>query len=61
MKFLTKKQLAEALGLRSTRIIDEWVRKRMIPVSVLGHRSRFFDLEKVKTALAKFERTAVGQ
>lgn len=61
MKMFTKKQLAEALGLRSTRIIDEWVRKRMIPVHVLGHRTRLFDLEKTKAALAKFERKAVGQ
>jgi len=61
MKLLTKKQLAAALGLRSTRLIDEWVRKRMVPVFVLGHKSRFFDLEKTKAALAKFERKAVGQ
>jgi len=56
-----KKQLAEALGLKSTRIIDTWVRKRMIPVFVLGHRTRLFDLEKTKAALARFERKAVGQ
>jgi len=61
MKLLTKKKLAEALGLRSTRLIDEWVKKRMIPVFDLGHRSKFFDLEKTKAALAKFEKKAVGQ
>lgn len=61
LKLLTKKQLVAALGLRSTRIIDSWTRKRMIPVIVADHRTRLFDLEKVKTALAKFERKAVGQ
>lgn len=61
MKSLTKVQLAEALGLQSTRIIDEWLRKHMIPVFILGHRTRLFDLEKTKAALARFERKAVGQ
>lgn len=61
MKLLTKLQLAEALGLPSTRIIDQWVKKRMIPVFDLGYKFKRFDLEKVKAALAKFERKAVGQ
>ena len=58
---LTKKQLRDALGLISTRIVDGWVRKRMIPVIVAGHRSRFFDLQRVRAALDKFERRAIGQ
>lgn len=58
---LTKKELAQRLGLRSTRIIDSWIRKRMVPVMILGHRTRLFDLEKVRAALAKFEVQEVGR
>lgn len=60
-KLLTKKALATALALESTRTVDTWVRKKMIPVLVTGHRSRFFDLDRVLTALEKYEVKAIGQ
>jgi len=58
---LTKEQLRAALNLPSTRMIDELVRKRKIPVLRLGHRTIRFDLVKVMTALEKCELKAVGQ
>jgi hypothetical protein len=58
---ITKAQLAAELGLSSTRIIDSWVRKRMIPVIDGGHRTKLFNLEKVLASLDKFEIKAVGQ
>ena len=33
----------------------------MIPVIVAGHRTRLFELQKVRVCLEKFERKAVGQ
>lgn len=60
-KLLTKKALATALALESTRTVDTLVRKRIIPVYVLGHRTRFFDLDRVLAALEKFEVKAIGQ
>lgn len=59
--FLNKSELAIELGLPSTRIVDSWVRKRMIPVIDGGHRTKLFNLEKVLIALDKFEIKAVGQ
>jgi len=59
-KLLTKKALAAALALDSTRTVDTWVRRGIIPVYVLGHRSRFYDLDRVLAALAKFEIKEVG-
>ena len=61
MKLLNKRGLAEALGLPSTRIIDSWVRKRMIPSIRAGWRTRLFDLERVRAALDKFEIREVGR
>jgi len=58
---LNKTELRDALGLKSTRIIDAWVKKRMVPVIVAGHRSRFFDLERVLAALQKFEIKEIGR
>jgi excisionase family DNA binding protein len=61
MNLLTKEQLCAALNVHSTRMIDELVRKRKIPVIRLGHRTVRFDLAKVIAALEKLEIKAVGQ
>jgi hypothetical protein len=60
-KLLTKYELCEALGLRSTRIIDAWVKKRMIPVKDLGHRTKLFELDRVRAALDRFEVKEMGR
>ena len=57
---LDKRQLAQALGLKSVRLIDMWIKKRMIPVIVGGHRTRLFNLERVLAALERFEIKEVG-
>lgn len=57
---LDKRQLAQALGLKSVRLIDMWIKKRMIPVIIGGHRTRLFNLERVLAALQKFEIKAIG-
>jgi hypothetical protein len=61
MKLLTKHQLRDELGLASTRIIDSWVRKRMIPVFNGGHRTKLFVLSRVLAALDRFEIKEVGR
>ncbi len=61
LNLLTKEELRVALNLPSTRMIDELVRERMIPVLRLGHRTIRFDLVKVMAALEKFELKALGQ
>ena len=52
---LTKEQLRQKLNLPSTRMVDELVRKRKIPVQKLGHRTVRFDYERVRAALDKLE------
>lgn len=59
--FLTKEELKDRLNLPSTRMVDEMMKKRMIPFQKLGHRTIRFNWEKVKAALEKFEHKAVGQ
>ena len=59
--FLTKEQLRDRLNLPSTRKVDDMMKKRMIPFHKWGPKTVRFDYEKVKTALDKFERKAVGQ
>jgi len=58
---LTKRGLRDALGLASTRIIDSWVRRRMISSYRLGHRTLLFNLDRVREDLARFEVRAVGR
>ena len=61
LNLLTKEQLRDALNLPSTRMVDELVRRRKIPVLRLGYRTVRFDLAKVHAALEKLELKAVGQ
>jgi len=61
MKLLNKYQLRDELGLASTRIIDAWVRKKMIPMIDGGHRTKLFYLERVRAALDRFEIREVGR
>ena len=61
LNLLTKEELRAALNLPSTRMVDELVRKRKIPVIRLGHRTVRFNLAKVAAALERLELKAVGQ
>jgi len=61
MKLLDKNELKDALGLTSTRIIDQWVRSRRVSYYRLGHRTLKFSLPQVLADLAKFEIKAVGR
>lgn len=50
---LTKEQVRVLLGLPSTRGVDELVRRRAIPIVVLGHRTRRFSWPAVLHAIEK--------
>jgi len=60
-QFLTKRELQERLHLRSTRAVDELVRKRKIPVIRLGHRTVRFEWASVEAAIKKFTIQAVSE
>ena len=59
-RLLTKRQLARELGC-SVRSIDSMWSKRRIPGICLSARMVRFDLNKVLTALGKYERTEAGR
>ena len=61
LHLLTKEQLRAALNLPSTRMVDELVRRRKIPVIRLGYRTVRFDLAKVEAAIERLELKAIGQ
>jgi hypothetical protein len=61
LQLLTKEELRLALNLPSTRMVDELVRRRKIPIIRLGYRTVRFDLAKVEAALEKLELKAIGQ
>ena len=48
--FVKKTEAAKALGV-STRTLDNWVARRMIPYVAVSPRMHLFNLEEVKTAL----------
>ncbi len=50
---ITKEQVREKLNLVSTRGVDDLVRRRVIPVIILGHRTRRFSWPAVQAAIAK--------
>jgi len=54
-EFLTKEQLARAINVPSTRMVDGMARRRMIPYTRLGHRTVRFQLNRVREALQRFE------
>ncbi len=56
---LTKEQLRDRLNLKSTRGVDELVRRRVVPVVVLGHRTRRFSWPAVQAAIEKLTIQAV--
>jgi len=58
---LNKRELAAALGLKSPRGIDGWVRSRRISYLRIGHRTLLFSLPQVLADLQKFEVRAVGR
>lgn len=49
---IKKKELAKRLSV-STRTVDEWVRKRIIPYLHLGPRFYLYDYDAVLAALRK--------
>jgi excisionase family DNA binding protein len=57
--FLSKKELALALGV-SPRTIDNWMAQRRIPFVRLSPRLIKFIFERVKAALACYEVKEVG-
>lgn len=57
---LTKQELASALNLPSTSMVDQLVAKKMIPVLRLGHKTVRFSHTRVLQALEKFEIRAVS-
>ncbi len=57
---LTAKQIAEELNLPSETTVRYLARNRKIPVIKIGYRTLRFDLERVRTALAKLEVKAVA-
>jgi len=56
---LNKEELAVCLNLTSTRTIENWMRRRIIPFIPLGHRTVRFQPRKVYRALEQLEVRAV--
>jgi DNA-binding transcriptional regulator YiaG len=48
--FVKKAELARALGV-STRTVDNWLARRIIPYIAVSPRMNLFDVVAVKTAL----------
>ena len=61
LNLLDKEGLRQALNLTSTRMVDELVRRRKIPVIRLGYRTLRFNLAAVETALEKLTIREVGR
>jgi excisionase family DNA binding protein len=58
--YLNKLELAAKLGV-TRRVVEDMMRRRMIPYLSLGHRTVRFHWPAVERALSKFEHRAVGQ
>lgn len=58
---MNKEELRSRLGLPSTRMVDDLMRKRKIPFVKLGHKTVRFQWSKVTAALAKLEIHEVGR
>ena len=59
-RLIRKKELATALNV-SPRTIDNWVRKKRIPVHRFSPRLLRYDLRKVQIALDKYEVIEAGR
>jgi DNA-binding XRE family transcriptional regulator len=57
--FLSKRELALAIGV-SPRTVDNWMAQKRIPFLRLSARLIKFNLERVKTALGRYEIKEVG-
>jgi hypothetical protein len=57
---IRKKELAMALNV-SPRTIDNWVRKKQIPVHRFSSRLLRYNLRRVQNALDKYEVTEAGR
>lgn len=58
-QFLTKPELAAALGV-SPRTIENWIAEKRIPRLQLSARLARFDLSRVVAALSRYEVREVG-
>jgi Helix-turn-helix domain len=59
-RLICKKELAKELSV-SPRTIDNWVRKKRIPVHRFTPRLLRYDLRKVQAALDKYEVIELGR
>jgi excisionase family DNA binding protein len=59
-QFLSKRQLAEVLGV-SPRTIENWLSERRLPQLRLSPRLTRFDLTKVLAALDRYEVSEIGR
>jgi Helix-turn-helix domain len=59
-RLIRKKELAKELSV-SPRTIDNWVRRKRIPVHRFSPRLLRYDLRKVQIALAKYEVIEAGR
>jgi len=57
---IRKRDLAKELNV-SLRTIDNWVRKKLIPVHRFSSRLLRYDLRKVQNALDKYEVIEAGR
>ncbi len=58
-RFLSKSQMSAQLGV-SKRTIDNWIAQKRIPSLRLSARMRRFNLNKVETALQRYEVKEIG-
>jgi excisionase family DNA binding protein len=42
------------------RVVRDWIRQHLLPVYVVGHRSRVLKVEDVEACMARFRRTSAG-
>jgi hypothetical protein len=57
--FLSKRELAQAVGV-SPRTIDNWMARKQIPFIRISARLIKFNLGRVKAALARYEVKEIG-
>jgi hypothetical protein len=58
-ELLTRRQLAQRANV-SVRTVDNWVRRRQVPVIAVGKRLKRFRWSDVWASLQRFERKALG-
>jgi hypothetical protein len=58
--WIDKEELRRRLSLPSSRMVDQLMRKKMIPFTRLGWKTTRFSWARVQAALAKYEQKAIG-